>query len=314
MSVNPKSVVLHHYDFSNYSEKVRLIFGLKSISWQSVVIPSFGTKPSYTELTGGYRRTPALQIGADVYCDTSLIISTLEECFPLPSIYPGSNKLRTKMLCESLVYWAEKNLMRSIALYITGLHAEDFPDEFHEDRARLHYRAPPTLSAVKNAASRYLPQVLSQLPLIEELLIPGQDYIFKEGLSLADVSLYQCPWFLNIIGGDSHLLKGMPKVLAWMKNIEMLGHGSFQKISQTSALEIASACLPAQIHAACALDCEQITLGSQVVVGPFGERSAASGTLVHADDKLITLAHTGKECGLVHVHFPRHGYWVKVAF
>lgn len=313
MSVNLKTAVLHHYDFSNYSEKVRLIFGLKSISWQSVVIPSFGAKPSYTGLTGGYRRTPSLQIGADVYCDTSLIINTLEERFPLPSIYPGLNKPRTKMLCESLVYWAEKNLMRSIALYITGLHAEDFPDEFHEDRARLHYKAPPTLGAIKNAAIRYLPQVLSQLPLIEELLVPGQDYIFKEGLSLADISLYQCPWFLNIISGNSHLLKDMPKVLSWMENIKSLGHGSCQKISQTRALEIASVCVPTRIQAACALDCEHIVLGSQVVVGPFGECSAASGALVHADDKLITLAHTGKECGLVHVHFPRHGYWIKVA-
>jgi glutathione S-transferase len=313
MDVNRETVILHHYDFSNYSEKIRLIFGLKSIVWQSVTIPSYGAKPSYTALTGGYRRTPSLQIGADIYCDTYLIIEVLEYLFPSPSLYPGMNKPRVKMLCESLVYWAEKNLMRSIALYITGLHAEDFPEEFHEDRARLHYKAPPTLSAVKNAANRYLPQVVAQIPLIEELLVLGEDYIFKEGPSLADVSLYQCPWFLNIVGGDSHLLNGMPKVLSWMKCVESLGHGSCQQISPARALEIARASVPAQIGAGCVSDCEQIILGSQVVVGPFGESSAASGVLVYADEKRITLAHTGKECGLVHVHFPRYGYWIKAA-
>ena len=32
-------LVLHHYDLSPYSEKVRLIFGLKGLAWRSVQIP-----------------------------------------------------------------------------------------------------------------------------------------------------------------------------------------------------------------------------------------------------------------------------------
>ena len=67
-------LILHHYDVSNFSEKVRLILGLKELSWDSVQIPATAPKPDYTPLTGGYRRTPALQIGADVYCDTRGII------------------------------------------------------------------------------------------------------------------------------------------------------------------------------------------------------------------------------------------------
>jgi glutathione S-transferase len=306
-------IILHHYEFSNYSEKIRLIFGLKNISWHSVTIPSFGAKPSYTALTGGYRRTPSLQIGADVYCDTFLIAEVLEGLFPLPSIYPGINNSRMKVLCGSLVYWAEKNLMRSIALYITGLHAEDFPDEFHQDRARLHYKTPPSLSAIKNAGNRYLPQVIAQLPLIEELLVSKQDYIFKEGPSLADISLYQCPWFLNIVGGKSLLLEDLPKVMSWIEIIKLIGHGSCQQMSPVRALEVARATSPARIEVGRSLDCEQMSLGSQVVVGPFGERSAANGTLVYADEKRIILAHSDDGCGLVHVHFPRLGYWLKAA-
>ena len=67
--MHDNSLILHHYDFSNFSEKVRLVFALKEIDWVSVIIPSYLPKPDYLPLTGGYRRAPALQIGSDVYCD-----------------------------------------------------------------------------------------------------------------------------------------------------------------------------------------------------------------------------------------------------
>ena len=34
-------LILHHYDFSSYSEKVRLVLGLKGLTWRSVGIPPF---------------------------------------------------------------------------------------------------------------------------------------------------------------------------------------------------------------------------------------------------------------------------------
>ena len=33
-------IILHHYETSPYSEKVRLGFGLKGLAWQSVEIPA----------------------------------------------------------------------------------------------------------------------------------------------------------------------------------------------------------------------------------------------------------------------------------
>src|SRR5262249_18654055 len=82
-------LILHPYRFSSYSEKVRLVLGLKGLSWRSVEIPPVLPKPDYLPLTGGYRRAPALQIGADVFCDSKRIIEELERRFPEPSIYPG---------------------------------------------------------------------------------------------------------------------------------------------------------------------------------------------------------------------------------
>ena len=36
----------------------------------------------------GYRRTPVMQIGADVFCDTQIIIREIERRFPSPTLFP----------------------------------------------------------------------------------------------------------------------------------------------------------------------------------------------------------------------------------
>ena len=72
------SLILHHYDFSPYSEKIRLAFGYKDLDWNSVQTPIQAPKPDLVPLTAGYRRAPVLQIGADVYCDTLLILREID--------------------------------------------------------------------------------------------------------------------------------------------------------------------------------------------------------------------------------------------
>src|ERR1044072_9566675 len=86
--------ILHHYDFSNYSEKVRIALGYKSAHWYSVTVPSVLPKPDLVALTGGYRHTPVLQIGADIYCDTRLIADELDRRFPeRPLLLPQTRGL-----------------------------------------------------------------------------------------------------------------------------------------------------------------------------------------------------------------------------
>ena len=42
------AIILHHYDTSPFSEKVRLLFGLKGLAWGSVVPPNMMPKPDLT--------------------------------------------------------------------------------------------------------------------------------------------------------------------------------------------------------------------------------------------------------------------------
>ena len=85
-------LILHHYPFSPFAEKIRLILGYKKLHWHSVFIPNMMPKPDVVALTGGHRRTPFLQIGSDIYCDTALIGDVLEQLAPNPSLYPPAQK------------------------------------------------------------------------------------------------------------------------------------------------------------------------------------------------------------------------------
>jgi glutathione S-transferase len=99
-------IILHHYAISTFSERVRLAFGLKKLSWRSVGIPAAMPKPELLPLTGGYRRTPVMQIGADIYCDTLLILSKLEALHPEPSLYTGG----CEGLATAISWWSDKSI------------------------------------------------------------------------------------------------------------------------------------------------------------------------------------------------------------
>src|SRR4051812_23418000 len=117
-------LILHHYDFSCYSEKVRLILGLKGLIWRSVEISPVLPKPDYMPLTGGDPRAPALQIGADVFCDSKRIIEELERRFPQPSLDPGPDVAAQRALIAGLEYWTDSVLTRNAINYTSCVHGE----------------------------------------------------------------------------------------------------------------------------------------------------------------------------------------------
>jgi glutathione S-transferase len=99
-------LILHHYPSSPFSEKIRLILGYKQLAWKSVIIPQIMPKPDVVALTGGYRKTPFLQIGADIYCDSALICDVLEHRQPTPTLYPKDQKGLARIVAQ----WADEKL------------------------------------------------------------------------------------------------------------------------------------------------------------------------------------------------------------
>ena len=298
--------ILHHYDYSSFSEKVRLIFGFKRLAWRSVEIPAYGPKPDYTPLTAGYRRTPALQIGADIYCDTRLIAAEIERRVPLPSIYPSGEAARA--LLEVLIAWAENQLFRPLAVAVTGEHATRFSAAFHADRAGLHGKPAPTLDQVRAAARHARAQFELQMVWLEGLFNDPRPYLLGSCVSLADFALYAAPWFLEIIGGRSELLESLPRTRAWMARVAAVGHGHPAPMTAQGALEIAAASTPRPCNTTNCGALAGIALGDKVTVAPVDQRASAHGTLASIDRESVTLAHGHRDVGELAVHFPRLGY------
>src|SRR6202162_6117319 len=118
-------IILHHYDTSPYSEKVRTGFGLKGLAWASVELPVIMPKPNLTALAGGYRKTPILQIGADIYCDSQLIMRELERRYPTPSFYPAGHGA-----ADALAWWAEKTMFLPAVSIVFAKGPDALPEGF----------------------------------------------------------------------------------------------------------------------------------------------------------------------------------------
>jgi glutathione S-transferase len=67
------TLILHHYEMSPFSEKVRAMLGYCHLEWQSVLTTAMPPRPLLFPLAGGYRRIPVAQVGADIFCDTRII-------------------------------------------------------------------------------------------------------------------------------------------------------------------------------------------------------------------------------------------------
>ena len=96
-------LILHHYAASPFAQKARLLLGFKGLAWHSVHIPPMMPKPDLTALSGGYRKTPVLQAGADIYCDTALIARRLEQEKSAPALFP----LGQELVVSAFAAWAD---------------------------------------------------------------------------------------------------------------------------------------------------------------------------------------------------------------
>ncbi len=306
-------LILHHYDFSNYSEKVRLVLGLKGLSWHSVEIPPVLPKPDYLPLTGGYRRAPALQIGAEVYCDTVRIIEELERRFPEPPVHPGPDVAARRAFAAGLERWTDSVLTRHAINYTscTYADAERFTPDFLADRAALLGKSEPGPAHRRAAASKNLSQLRPQLAWITDLLSDGRPYVCGDAMSLADCLIYHPLWVMDQLAGQRLTL--IPeRIRQWMDRIAARGHGSFQPMSALEALDLAAAVDPPPPPPSETLDGDP-ALGETVAVTPtdYGKANPSIGTLVSIDAVRMALQHSNARTGLVTVHFPRFGYQLR---
>ena len=303
-------LILHHYDFSNFAEKARLMLGYKGLAWRGVEQPPILPKPNLTPLTGGYRRIPVLQEGADLWCDTRLIARELERRVPSPTFFPKASA----GTAEAIAWWAEHQLMRPVALFVSGINADHMPSGLHEDRAKLHGRPPPSIEAVRKAATRNLHLVRPQLKWLADMLEDGRSYLLGSSPCIADFAAYHVVWFFKGRHIDCrHELAPYPRLLAWRDRMAAIGHGRRTDIDPAEALAVARKVEPARPRPSQPQDGDPEP-GERARVRPADNaKDWVEGEVSIIDAHEIAVVREDPDVGRVAVHFPRLGYdWRRI--
>lgn len=300
-------VILHHYSTSPYSEKIRLALGAKELAWRSVKIPNVMPKPDLVTLTGGYRKTPVMQIGADIYCDTACILRELERRFPKPSLYASP-------AAEPLASWADTKMFGP-AVAVTFAHVGDtLTQAFKDDRAKFSGRDFDT-DRMKRAQPHMLDQLRAAIAMIDTMLSDGRPFLLGDQISVADLAPYHSLWFVVDRGKVSiPPLAEHSRVTAWMERVKAIGHGAPDELSSTEAVEIARSAEPAAVDGSDTNDPAGRKAGMKVSVTPDDTgRDPVIGELVTSGAREIVIRRTDERAGTVHVHFPRLGFVVAPA-
>ncbi|HIM43531.1 MAG TPA: glutathione S-transferase family protein, partial [Rhodospirillales bacterium] len=185
-------IILHHYPQSPVSEKVRVVFGLKDLDWRSVTIPRLPPKPDLMPMTGGYRLTPVMQIGADVYCDSHSIIREIERLNPEPTLFPGG----AAGMAWGVGRWTDGPLFTSVIALVFGDAGDDLPDDFREDRGPLYFGAGYDIAQMTRDLPATLTQIRAQLQWMDDRL-ETRNFMLGAEPGLPDALCYYLVWFIR---------------------------------------------------------------------------------------------------------------------
>ncbi|MCW1244260.1 glutathione S-transferase family protein [Pseudomonas sp. SAICEU22] len=303
-------LILHHYPTSPFAEKARLLLGFKGLAWRSVSIPPMMPKPDLTALTGGYRKTPVLQIGADIYCDTSLMARRLEREKASPALFPEGRE----MIAASFAAWADSVVFQhavslvfqpeSVAVRFARLSPEAIK-AFISDRAGLFSGGTTTRLSAEQAKHQW-PTIMARLE--QQLQREEGDFLLGDP-SIADFAMAHPLWFLKGTPVTSPLVDEHPAVSAWLARVLGFGHGAPKEMSSEDALDVARNAAPAALPDELFNEPNGFVMGQQVVVAAtdYGVDPVA-GELLFAGSEELILRREDERAGVVHVHFPRMGF------
>ena len=300
-------LILHHYPASPFSEKVRAAFGAKRAPWHAVEVPVIMPKPDLMPLTGGYRRTPVLQIGADIWCDTQIIMREVDRRFPTPPLLPAGHEGAAR----AIAYWADRSLFWAAAGFVIGQISDQLPMAFHEDRSAFSGR-PVDPGRLKAAQPIARDQVYAQLVWAESMLADGRSYLLGAAATLADFAVYNSVWFIRErLGVAAAPLDRLPLIGRWAERMGVAGTGRKSEMTPAQALDVARNAEPITPAGVDPADPAGLAAGDTVTVTPDDTgRVPVEGELVTLDAEEIAIRRSDPRVGTVVVHFPRAGFAV----
>jgi len=251
-----------------------------------------------------------MQIGADIYCDTQIILRELERRYPTPSIFPIKNGL-----AYAIAFWSDRLFFMPTVGVVFGEIGHMVPEEFKQDRAKMSGSTFST-EAMAAAAPFAKDQWRAHADFVAETLEDGRDYMGGAKPGAADIHAYMNFWWIK--AALPHLAGGMmaefPKIEAWVARIASLGHGKQTAMDPKEALAIAKAATSDAVAATDASDPRGFKSGDKVTVSAddYG-RDPIAGEIVFSNRHEIAILRNAPEVGDVVVHFPRAGFMVAKA-
>lgn len=302
-------LILHQFATSPFSEKVRLVLGFKDLASRAVQVPVMLPKPDVIALTGGYRRTPFLQIGADIYCDSALMCKVIDRLHPQPPLYPE----QTAGLADIVAQWADTALFWAAVPFTVGSGGAPFvmPEAspeylkaFATDRAAM-------TAGMRRLAPHDAGAALHQYLLrLDAMLVDGRHYLLGGVPCIADFSCAQSLWFIHLAPPIAQALAVHPRVVAWWERMRGFGHGVVTPMSSADAIAVAKA--STGFEPVAVQDGLGFAVGEAVTVNATDYAAdPVAGTLVGLTRESVTLERLDERAGCVHVHFPRVGFQIR---
>ncbi len=302
-------IILHHYEFSTFSEKVRTALGFKQLAWRSVDIPGLPPRPLLAPLTGGYRRAPVLQVGADIYCDTHAILAALDRLQPAPALVPAGSE----GLARGLGFAWERQMWIPTIGVLVHFIGEHIPPEFIKDRKEGYLGIDISQAAMAPQFEEHVQFVRAQIAWLAQAL-SGRRFLFGDAPSSADLACWQTLFLLRKnCPPEVDSLLGLAPILGWYERILALGHGQSSPMTAEEAFEVACQATPSAVtHLPVNGDPGGLKDGTAVRVTPDDNaRVPVTGTLVAADAFEVVIHRHDPQAGDLHIHFPRLGYTVQ---
>lgn len=298
-------VILHHFASSPFAEKVRLVLGHKSLSWLSVDAEITMPKPKLTALTGGYRKTPVMQIGADIYCDSRLIVEELERRFPEKTIFPES----TYGICTTLNSCTDRDLLKVCSGLAIGANMKSFPPELMQDRKKC-FGSFMDIDELEKEIPYLLSLLQSYLAIIDKQLSDQRSFWVGNSASLADMEIYAQLWTArSFVPAAEPIFSRFSYLTQWAERVRQIGHGKSTTITRDDAIAIAKHGKPSCQNGVDPLDPLGLSTGDVVEVTPTDYGCVpVKGKLVTLTTHEIAVEREDPNAGTVVVHFPRFGF------
>ena len=295
-------ILFHQYASSPFSEKVRVCLGIKNLAWGAVDQPIIMPKPELVALTGGYRRIPVMQIGADIYCDSTLIVRELERRYPAHTLFPQGDG----GLAHANALWTDRAVFQAAVAIIFGGLGDKVPPAFIADRTALSGRS-FDFAAMRAALPHMEAQMRAHVALLSDQLADGRGFLTGDRPGLVDANAYYNLWFIrSAFPPAASLFETAPHLSQWLERVTEIGHGEPSQVSREAALAVARAAAPVAGTVAAqdaALAGKRVT----VAADDYG-RDPVHGVLVGSSDHHVAIRREDPLAGEVVVHFPRIGF------